>query len=504
MEDYVLQYGDTLEKIASEKLGNVNRWREIAEINKLQNADNLLIGQKLKIPKNSLNISSDFLPNQNLDSNNTPANQIPASLALARGYMFVVFEQLPEVGSKNVIRKVAIIPKDYSLFPKNPLAKYSPAEHALMGNILETQYLSTSNKPFGSPTMPKQSLKNPKGWNELLLIDTDKAQSGGAKIIRVEELVADLRRHAIENPKAQNQIRNLINAIEKIEGETLIEGSVPGNAVKRVSTAHSKYIATADELVAQAKRGAISEQQLYTELESLGKSYKKAKIFGRVGRVLTVVGVVFTAVDVADAAQKSYDKGSFKPLAAETVRQVGGWGGAMAGAKIGFWVGAAFGIETGPGAIVTGAVGAIVFGAIGYFAGDYLAGWIDPPEETTTALRKDVRSTDNLAEKGITLIVGQNETQYMFCRRALMQAAFNAGLLTEFRQREYADKFYSLAVNAEKATNFQMTWVGKDPSPNDAKNIKSAEFNQHRGRQLTYYLNQQEIDELIKLILRGY
>lgn len=144
------------------------------------------------------------------------------------------------------------------------------------------------------------------------------------------------------------------------------------------------------------------------------------------------------------------------------------------------------------------------FGAIGYFAADQLAGWIDPPEETTTALRKDVRSTDSFAEKGITLTVGQNETQYLFCRRALMQAAFKAGLLIEPRQREYADKFYSLAVNNEKAANFQMSWVGKDPSPNDAENIKSTEFNQHRGKQLTYYLNQQEIDELIKSILRGY
>lgn len=238
------------------------------------------------------------------------------------------------------------------------------------------------------------------------------------------------------------------------------------------------------------------------ELKVLESAYSKAKIVGRVGRVLTVVGVVFTVKDVADATQRSVDKGSFKPLAAETVRQIGGWGGAVAGGKIGFLVGAAFGIETGPGAVVTGAIGAIIFGAIGYFAADKLAGWIE--DDAAIELRKDVRLTDNFAEKGITLTVSQNETQYIFCRRALMQAAFRAGLLTDIRQREFADKFYSLAASNEKASSFQASWEGKDPSPNDGRNIKPTEFNQYRGRQLTYYLNKQEIDELIKLILRGY
>jgi hypothetical protein len=218
---------------------------------------------------------------------------------------------------------------------------------------------------------------------------------------------------------------------------------------------------------------------------------------------LTVVGVVLTAADVANAAQKSYDKRSYKPLAAETVRQVGGWSGAYAGGVIEAEIGAAFGIEIGPGAIITGAIGAIVFGAIGYWRGDVIAGWIEE-DKTKTELRKDVRAAENFAEKGITLTVAPDENQYMFARRALMQAAFRAGLLTDLRQREYADKFYPLRADPQKMANFQTSWEGRDPTPNDGRNVKPAEFNQYRGKQLTYFLSKQEIDELIKLVLRGY
>ena len=85
-----------------------------------------------------------------------------------------------------------------------------------------------------------------------------------------------------------------------------------------------------------------------------------------------------------------------------------------------------------------------------------------------------------------------------------MKAALQAGLLIDSRQREYADKFYSLRADPKKAANFQANWEGKDPTPNDGKNIKPAEFDQYRGKQLTYFLNKQEVDELIKLVLRGY
>ena len=64
---------------------------------------------------------------------------------------------------------------------------------------------------------------------------------------------------------------------------------------------------------------------------------------------------------------------AIKPIAAESIRQVGGWAGAVAGAKLGAAAGASLGLVTGPGAIITGAVGAIVVGAAFYFGADILA-----------------------------------------------------------------------------------------------------------------------------------
>lgn len=487
MEEYVVQFGDKLSSISAKKLGNANRWQEIAKLNNLKEPYTLFVGQKLKLPPTANSLQNDSALG-NILSAPQNSQENPASLALARGYMFVVFEQLPDIGAGKIIRKVAVIPKDFSLAPPSPLANVSIAEHALGNN--NSPFLSGSNKTFGASSIQGKPL----------VIDLAKAEATGAKVFTVEEVVADLRRFANQNPASQTRVNQLIWAIEKVEGETLIQGGVPGDAVKRVSTAHTPYISTSEELWAQYKAGKISKTQLEAELKSLETGYSRAKIVGRVGRVLTVVGVILTVKDVADATQRSIDRNSYKPLAAETVRQVGGWGGAIAGGKIGFWIGAAFGIETGPGAILTGAIGAVVFGAIGYFSADKLADWIE--DEDAVELRKDVRSTDSFMDKGITLTVVANETQYLFARRALMQAAFQGGLVTEFRQREFADKFYPL--NGTNLANFQMNWVGSDPSPADSKNIKTPEFSSYYGKPFTYFLNQTEIDELVKLLLRGY
>lgn len=491
MEKYTVQPGDTLTSIAIKKFDSSKKWLEIAQLNSLASPYQLFVGQILKLPdsKTSLSpIGSTTLNNFSIGSQSQ--QETPASLALARGFMFVVFEQLPDVGSKKIIRKVAVIPKDFSLFAPNPAANLSIAEHALGSN--NSQFLSAGDKPFGAPSIKGKPL----------IIDVGKTQTAGGKIFTVEEVVADLNRFAEQNPAARTRVNQLIWAVRNVEGETLIQGGIPGEAVRRVSTAHTPYISTAEKLWADFEAKRITKSQLEAELKTLENGYSKAKIVGRVGRVLTVVGVIFTVKDVADATQRSVEKGSFKPLAAETVRQAGGWGGAVAGAKIGFWVGAAFGIETGPGAIITGAIGAVVFGAIGYFAADKLAGWIE--DENAVELRRDVRATDSFVEKGITLTVEPNENQYLFARRALMQAAFRAGLLTDLRQREYADKFYSLRADAQKMADFQTRWTGRDPTPNDAKNVKPTEFNQYQGKQLTYFLNKQEVDELVKLMLRGY
>jgi hypothetical protein len=48
---YVVAKGDTLWSIAASKLGDGNRWREIAQLNSLKNPDDITPGQTLKLPK---------------------------------------------------------------------------------------------------------------------------------------------------------------------------------------------------------------------------------------------------------------------------------------------------------------------------------------------------------------------------------------------------------------------------------------------------------------------
>ncbi|WP_318216447.1 LysM peptidoglycan-binding domain-containing protein [Streptomyces sp. SCL15-6] len=48
---YTVKQGDTLWSIAAGKLGDGNRWREIAALNKLADADEIAPGQKLKLPE---------------------------------------------------------------------------------------------------------------------------------------------------------------------------------------------------------------------------------------------------------------------------------------------------------------------------------------------------------------------------------------------------------------------------------------------------------------------
>jgi hypothetical protein len=161
MEDCIVQYDDTLETIAEKKLGDKNRWFEIARLNNIQTPFQLFVGQTIKLP-----------PKQTVGIVPPPplVNQLPpAILTLARGSLFVVFEQLPEIGSDKVIRKIAIAPFDFSrhphLTPTNSFATVTPAEHAL-GNKKSSQYLSASNRPYGSPTNVVQDIPdNLKGKN---------------------------------------------------------------------------------------------------------------------------------------------------------------------------------------------------------------------------------------------------------------------------------------------------------------------------------------------------
>jgi hypothetical protein len=362
MAEYIVQHGDTLLRIAEKMLGQASRWPEIANLNRIRNPYLIFVGQKLRLPDARSRVSGST------SHQNGWTPQIPANVALARGFLFVVFEQLPAIGEGKIIRKVATIPQDFSLKPRNPLGNLSPAEHLLNLNPAQSQFLSASNRPFGAPTIKGQPL----------ILDVSKIQKAGGRIYSVSEVVSDLERFAAQNPASRTQINKLIQTVRDIEDEVLIERGTPPGSASRPSVVHAPYIRSAEDFWAEFRANRITRAQLQQELATLESAYSQGRVLGRVGRVLTVVGVVVTIADVTQATQRSINQNSFRPLGAEAVRQVGGWGMAFAGAKIGFATGALFGIETGPGAIATGALGAIIFGAAGYFGADWIADHISP------------------------------------------------------------------------------------------------------------------------------
>jgi LysM repeat protein len=510
VEDYIVQHEDTLPIIAEKKLGNKDRWFEIAQLNDIRRPYQLLVGQVIKLPP-KLSVAPTPPPP-------TGVEHRPATIALARGFLFVVFEQLPEIGSDKVIRKIAAIPTDFSKHPHlspSPGANITPAEHAL--GVKPSQYLSSSNRPYGSPTnvdaeisakygnKPAPPSANPKdfiGKTRPVIIDLKKLPAG-TRIIDEQALLLGLEERKGLHPSEARRIDRLMETIKNVEGEALVEGGVPKDAVKKVSNVHSKYILTAEELRAKFRLGKITEAELTSELKTLAKAYNRAKIIGRAGRVITVVGTVFTVIDVANAAQKSYQKRSYKPLAAEAVRQFGGWGGAVVGAKIGFGVGAAFGIVTGPGAIVTGAIGAIVFGAIGYFAADWVADWID--DNSVKELEKDVNYVENMRWRAILVAVGKNESQYNVRRNALIQAALEAQgasfkTVNTYLAIQIADKLAPI-IDAEKAKNYTLNWIGERTLDEDKDGvIDSKEWALIQGGKFTYNLNDREVNELVRLL----
>jgi hypothetical protein len=90
-----------------------------------------------------------------------------------------------------------------------------------------------------------------------------------------------------------------------------------------------------------------------------------------------LVGFVMTAVDMTQAAQKSTQQQTLKPVTAESIRQVGGWTSAWAGIKLGAAAGASLGFATGPSAVVSTAVGGLIGGVAGYCFFDWAADQID-------------------------------------------------------------------------------------------------------------------------------
>lgn len=305
-----------------------------ASINKLE-GDKIIIPLKINHEFEKAKIYAFY---QKADDGVSVDLSLKNELNQGGAFLFIIADEL--LPSGKIVRKV-VVPKPetildffnsnmyekYGMTPPNMSSNITIGEHA--GGLNQSRFLSGSTLTNGAPNMT--------GTPQY--IDIKKAMNAGCKIHSTESIIADLKRLQNEAPttQAKARLQKVINSVEKIERETLIEGHVPPNAIKSpISMKITKGL-----------------------------------------RVVNIIGIVITAYEIEKVIEKSIKQKSFKPIGAETIRQVGGWGGAIAGAKIGGVFGAAIGVETGPGALATGAIGGLIFGTAGYFGADWIADYID-------------------------------------------------------------------------------------------------------------------------------
>ncbi|WP_222909549.1 glycine zipper family protein [Pseudomonas sp. DNDY-54] len=284
------------------------------------------------------------------ETNETPGSitDVPGYLMPARAFFFIVVEEAGKDGF--LVRKIyasdkspymkqmnlaplqelsELTPERYGMLPKGPNAPYSIAEHVMGNGKNISQYISTSSIfPQGSPRFDGRSI----------FIDINKAQQAGLKLVTTTEILVELENYKKSNPHLSKRIDQIAGYVRDIDKEVLIHGKkVPASAIFNPN------------------------------------SLKLTESVIRTARVVQVLGIAFTAYDLAQASRESIEIGSANPISAELVRQAGGWGMAWAGFKVGGIAGAAVGIESGPGAIATGLIGGIIFGAAGYFGADWVA-----------------------------------------------------------------------------------------------------------------------------------
>ncbi|WP_233828875.1 glycine zipper family protein [Paraburkholderia sp. ZP32-5] len=225
-----------------------------------------------------------------------------------------------------------VYPEKYGLWGKAPGSDATVAEH-VMGAKKITGFASTSSDfPDGATRFKGKTV----------YIDIAKAKRSGAKLVTGQEIRDALDEYARQNPHLKKRIATIRGYSEALDKEILIQPnpSVPPSGV-------------------------------FTP-QGLGEAFSVVKY----ARVVQVLSIAFTAYDLSVATNESFKAASVRPIENEVVRQMGGWGGAIAGARIGAAAGAVIGVETGPGAVITGLIGGIVFGAIGYLGGSFAAAQI--------------------------------------------------------------------------------------------------------------------------------
>ena len=334
---YTVRYGDTLWKISETYLGDPSKKHEIARLNQLKDENQIFVGQELQLPHYSKNTHTHIQSQENAFKLTPP--QKVAKHILARSFLFILADETFPSGK--VVRKVIfpneiqgspdlisqiLQPEKYGISPRNPYSNTSIGRHVL--GMTDSKYISASQRPLGSPRFDGKRY-----W-----INTKKLHRAGVVIHDAKAIAKDLERIAqkTKNPLFLAYIDEITHK-SQFDREVLIEGVIPPKAIK----------------------GAVSKGITH------GLQFVSA------------VGIVFSGYDLTLATQRSVKEQTIKPIAAETVRQLGGWGAAWAGIQIGASAGALVGIETGPGAVLTSTAGGLFFGISGYLGANWIADYIE-------------------------------------------------------------------------------------------------------------------------------
>lgn len=220
-------------------------------------------------------------------------------------------------------------PDKYGLVPTDFKAQNSVSEHVIEKVKHTSRFVSVSEL--------QQGAQNYRG--NLIFIDKNELMKLNIKIYSTDDIIKILNATESLSESEKERFKNIVIQ----DKEVLLEPkqTIPKHAIV-----------------------SESKMNLIRNLETTGK-------------YIQVVGIFMTIYDLEQATEKSIKQHSPKPLIAEAARQVGGWGGAISGARMGFGVGLAFGLETGPGVVFTSLGCAIVFGILGYNAGNVIGDIIE-------------------------------------------------------------------------------------------------------------------------------
>ena len=337
---YVVQPGDSLERIARRTLGDSRQWPRIAAANHLAPRFRLAIGQRLIIPDGMARSGLTSAPSvgQMLHQDSLSAS-CPATSAPAICHIFIVGDEV-DVLARKVVRRVAVPRIDQpgpdfldrllrpdaveavGMKPTGPGSTLPPGRH--VQGLKPSPYLSASERPFGAERF----------GGEPYLIDVGKFIRGGGTIVEAAQIDADIERiiGKSNSPPFKAKLEAIRTKALTLDREVLLQGSVAPGALKSAGTM------------------------------ALTRSFQ----------VVSVVGITLSAMDLERAAAVSVRTRSVRPIASESVRQAGGWGGALAGARLGGQAGLLIGIEAGPGAVLTAAAGAFVGGIAGFYGAELL------------------------------------------------------------------------------------------------------------------------------------